>query len=69
MFLMITVFGKVSWFLNFFSNNLESLSSHDSLQPVERVDGSSKSPSQLSTFEVLASGKFLGVLEGLLAAR
>lgn len=67
MFLMITVFGKVSWFLNFFSNNLESLSSHDSLLPVERVDGSF--PSQLSTFEVLASGKFLGVLEGLLAAR
>jgi len=67
MFLMITVLSKVSWFLNFFSNNLQSLSSHNSLLPVERVDGSSKSPSQLSTFEVLASGKFLGVLEGLLA--
>lgn len=60
MVLMTLVLGKVASFLNFLSNNLVSVSSQVSLFPLDLVDGSLKSKSQLSTLDVVAAGKSWG---------
>ena len=60
MALMKVVLGKVASFLNFLSNNLVSVSFQFSLFPLDLVDGSLKSKSQLSTLDVAAAGKSWG---------
>ena len=60
MALMMVVLGQESSLRNILFNNAVSASAQCSLCPLDLVDGSSTSKSQLSTFDEVAAGKSWG---------
>ena len=66
---MVAVLGKLSYFLNFRSIALVSLSDQHFLLPEDLEDGSSKSSNQVSTFAGVSAGKSFKEGLGILSIR